>query len=215
MEVLKVNQKNFKKTINKAIESIKKGEVIVCPTDTVYGLIADATNEKAVEKVFKIKRRPKGKPIPIFVRDLKMAKRLVEIDKEREKILKKIWPGKVTAVFKKKEKIKVFGASQKTIGLRIPNHKLVNILLSKLNRPLTGTSANISGKPASTKIGEILRQFENRPPTTFDVKSGGGLPDLVLNGGNLKKSLPSTVVDLTKKKPKILRKGAVKIKNIL
>ncbi|MCJ7786718.1 L-threonylcarbamoyladenylate synthase [Patescibacteria group bacterium] len=199
MEVLKVNRKNFKKTINKAIELIKKGEVIVCPTDTVYGLIADATNEKAVEKVFKIKRRPKGKPIPIFVRDLKMAKRLVEINKEGEKILKKIWPGKVTAVFKKKEKIKVFGASPKTIGLRIPNHKLVNILLSKLNRPLTGTSANISGKPASTKIGEVTSQFKNQK----------FLPDLVLNGGNLKKSLPSTIIDLTKKKPKILRKGEI------
>ena len=151
MEVLKVNQKNFKKTINKAIESIKKGEVIVCPTDTVYGLIADATNEKAVEKVFKIKQRPKEKPIPIFVKDLKRAKRLVEIDKEREKILKKIWPGKVTVVLKKREKIEVVGVAKKTIALRIPNYKLVNILLSKLNRPLTGTSANISGKPASTK----------------------------------------------------------------
>jgi len=205
MEVLKVNQKNFKKTINKAIESIKKGEVIVCPTDTVYGLIADATNEKAVEKVFKIKRRPKGKPIPIFVRDLKMAKRLVEIDKEREKILKKIWPGKVTVVLKKREKIEVVGVAKKTIALRIPNYKLVNILLSKLNRPLTGTSANISGKPASTKIKEVTSQFEKQK----------FLPDLVLNGGILKKSLPSTVVDLTKKKPKILRTGAVKIKNIL
>ena len=199
MEVLKVNQKNFKKTINKVIESIKKGEVIVCPTDTVYGLIADATNEKAVEKVFKIKQRPKGKPIPIFVKDLKKARRLVEIDKEREKILKKIWPGKVTAVFKKKEKIKLFGVSPKTIGLRIPNHKLVNILLSKLNRPLTGTSANISGRLASTKIGEVTSQFENQK----------FLPDLVLNSGNLKKSLPSTVVDLTKKKPKTLRKGEI------
>ena len=199
MEVLKVNQKNFKKTINKAIESIKKGEVIVCPTDTVYGLIADATNEKAVEKVFKIKQRPKRKPIPIFVKDLKRVKRLVEIDKEREKILKKIWPGKVTVVFKKKEKIKVFGVSPKTIGLRIPNHKLVNILLSKLNRPLTGTSANISGRPASTKIKEVTSQFEKQKIQ----------PDLVLNSGNLRKSLPSTVVDLTKKKPKILRKGEI------
>jgi len=205
MEVLKVNQKNFKKEIIKAIESIKKGEVIVCPTDTVYGLIADATNEKAVEKIFKIKRRPKGKPIPIFVRDLRMAKMLVEIDKEREKILKKIWPGKVTVVVKKREKIEVFGVAKKTIALRIPNYKLVNILLSKLKRPLTGTSANISRKPASTKIGEVTSPFKNQK----------FLPDLVLNGGNLKKSLPSTIIDLTKKKPKILRKGAVKIKNIL
>ncbi len=205
MEILKVDQKNFKKIINKVTKSIKKGEVIVCPTDTVYGLICDATNEKAVERVFKIKQRPKGKPIPIFVRDLKMAKRLVEIGREREKILKKIWPGKVTAVLKRrKEKIKLFGVGKDTIALRIPKYKLINELLKKLNCPLTGTSANISGKPASTKIRTVASQFKNQK----------FLPDLVLNGGNLRKSLPSTIIDLTKKKPKILRKGALQIKSL-
>jgi len=108
MEVLKVNQKNFKKTINKTIESIKKGEVIACPTDTVYGLIA---------------------------------------------------------------------------------------LLKKLNCPLTGTSANISGEPASTKIGEVTSQFEKQKIQ----------PDLILNAGNLPKSKPSIVLDLTASLPKILR----------
>lgn len=197
MKILKRNKKNLKKIIETATESIKKGKVLVYPTDTVYGLVTDATNEKAVKKLFKIKKRKNKKPVPIFVKDLKMAKRLAKINKTQEKILKEIWPGKVTAILEKKDKIKVFGAGPKTIGLRIPNYKLINLLLSKLKRPLTGTSASTLGKPASTKIKEVISQFKNKK-----IK-----PDLILSVGNLKKSLPSTVIDLTKNPPKILRKG--------
>ena len=75
MEIVKVSLENLKKVVKIVIKSIKKDEVLVCPTDTVYGLLADATNKKVVEKVFKIKKRSKGKPILIFVKDLKMAKK--------------------------------------------------------------------------------------------------------------------------------------------
>ena len=94
---------------------------------------------------------------------------------------------------------RLFG-SKKTIGLRIPNYKLINILLKELNKPLTGTSANISGKPASTKIKEVLKQFENKKHQ----------PDLIIDAGNLPKSLPSTIIDLTKQPPKILRERDIK-----
>lgn len=198
MEIIKFSQKNLRKVVKRAKESIKKGEVLVSPTDTVYGLLADAKNERAVKKIFKIKKRPGGKPIPIFVKNIKMAKNLAFIDKNQEKFLKKFWPGKLTVVFKRKNKLtKILFGREKTIGLRIPNYKLVNLLLEKLNLPLTGTSANISGKPATTKIKEVLRQFQEFQP------------DLVIDAGNLPKSKPSTVIDLTKKKPKILRKGAI------
>jgi len=95
----------------------------------------------------------------------------------------------------KKQKIKLFGAAPDTIALRVPKYRLVNDLLKKLNLPLTGTSANVSGRPASTKIKEVISQFENQK----------FLPDLVLDTGSLKKSLPSTIIDLTKKEPRILR----------
>ena len=192
-----------------ATEAIKTGKVVVCPTDTVYGLIADATNRDAVQRTFRIKKRLKKNALPIFVKNLKMAKDLAEINKKQERILKKIWPGKVTVILKKKSRIKIFGADKKTIGLRIPNYKLVNILLEKLNRPLIGTSANISGKPASTRIKEVLKQFKNPAP-----KGRGSLnkvewqkikPDLVLDAGNLPKRKPSKVIDLTGKNVKILR----------
>ncbi|MBZ9577476.1 threonylcarbamoyl-AMP synthase [Patescibacteria group bacterium] len=186
--------------VEKAVEFLERGQVVVCPTDTVYGLLADATNDKAVEKVFEIKRRDKKKAIPIFVKDMKMAKKLALMNKNLEEFLEEIWPGKITVALKRKERCslpKTLFGRKETIGLRIPDYKLVAQILKKINKPLTSTSANISGRASSTKIREILEQFEEQ-----EVK-----PDLILDAGNLSKSFPSTVVDFSEKKPKILRKG--------
>lgn len=227
MKILKINQKNFEEMIKITAQSIKEGKVIICPTDTVYGLITDATNKKAVEKAFKIKKRKALKPIPIFVRDIKMAKKFAYINKSQEKFLKKVWfthpnfksdsqrkmvkigpkiwagKGKVTVVLERKGKGKIYGLIKKTIGLRIPQYKLVNALLKKLNLPLTGTSANISDWPASTKIKEVIKQFTlRRGPGQENQKRQ---PDLIIDAGNLPKSKPSTVIDLTQSPPKILR----------
>jgi len=199
MEILKIFSKNSEKVIQKAIKYIRIGKVLVCPTDTVYGLICDAKNEKAVKKLFQIKKRSKGKPIPIFVRDIKMAESFAHINENQKNFLEKVWLGKITVVLKRKEDCglpKILFGKIRTIGLRIPNFELVNILLKKLNQPLTGTSANISGRPASTKIKEVLKQFENKK----------NQPDLILDFRDLKPSRPSKVIDLTKGKIKILRK---------
>ena len=196
MRILKVNQKNLKEVIETALQLVKEGKVIICPTDTVYGLICDATNIKAVRRLLKIKRRPKNKPIPIFVKNLKMAKKFAEIDKKQEKILRAVWPGKVTTVLKRKNGLpRVLFGKEKTIGLRIPDYRLINELFKNLNRPLAETSANISGRPTLTKIKEIIKQF----------KSQKYQPDLIIDAGNLYKSKPSIVLDLTIWPPKILR----------
>ncbi len=184
--------------INAIAKELKKGKVVICPTDTVYGLLADATDKKAVEKVFKIKKRPKNKALPIFVRNLKMAKELAKIDKNQEKFLKSVWPGKVTVVLKRKaksEKRKIYGVEKETIALRVPNYKLVLDLLKKTNKPLTGTSANISNQAASGDIKEVLKQFEGQK-LQFD---------LIIDAGNLPKSKASIVIDLIASPPKILR----------
>lgn len=201
MKILKSNHKNVYKT---AIKAIKDGKVLICPTDTVYGLICDATNKKAVEKLFKIKKRPLKKPIPIFAKDLKMAKDLVVIGKKEENFLKKVWPGQVTIILKRKKKTKLFGVDKETIALRIPDYRLINLLLKRINRSLTGTSANLSGKPASGKIKETVSQFKNQKYQ----------PDLVLDAGSLPKRLPSTIIDLTGRKIKIIREGSIKILNL-
>jgi L-threonylcarbamoyladenylate synthase len=184
------------KNLNTVVEIMKEGKVVVCPTDTVYGLIADATNKKAIKKLFKIKKRKTSKPVPLFVKDLKAAKRIAQINKSEEQFLKKVWPGKITVVLKrKKTKKKLYGVDKKTIALRIPEYRLVNNLLRKVGFPLAGTSANISGKPATTKIRKVIEQFRNKK---FQ-------PDLIVDAGNLKASKPSMVIDLTKEL-KILRK---------
>lgn len=197
MKILKVS--SSKKIIEKIAEAIEKGKVIVLPTDTVYGLICDAQNEEAVEKLLKIKKRKNKKPIPIFVKGIEMAKKLAFINKSQEKILRKLWPGKVTFVLKrKKSKLpKILFGNKKTIGLRIPNYKVLGGLLKKINLPLAETSANISGKSASIRIKEILEQFKNQRYQ----------PDLIFDAGNLKKNKPSAVIDLTASKTKIIREG--------
>ncbi len=196
MIVLKINRKNFKEIVKITVEAIKEGKVIICPTDTIYGLICDATNIKAVRRLLKIKRRSKNKPIPIFVKNLKMAKTLAKIDKKQEKILKAVWPGKVTVILRPRKKFpKGIGKPKKEIGLRIPDYKIVNQLLLTINFPFTGTSANISGESPSIKIKEVIFQFKNQKHQ----------PDLVIDAGNLLKSKPSVVLDLTSWPPKILR----------
>ncbi|MBI2038320.1 MAG: threonylcarbamoyl-AMP synthase [Candidatus Nealsonbacteria bacterium] len=174
--------------IDLVVKAIKGGKVVLAPTDTVYGLICDATNKKAVEKIFKIKKRPKNKPVPVFVSDIEMAKKIAEIDAKQEKFLKTVWPGATTCV------LTVKGGGG-TIGIRIPkNNSLLN-LVKQLGGPLAETSANISGNPASTKINEVLAQFEGQEEQ----------PDLVIDGGDLPPAKPSTVIDLRFSSLKILR----------
>ncbi len=169
--------------IEKALLVLKKGGVVVFPTDTVYGILADYSSQEAVNKVFAIKKRDK-KPLPVFVKDIKMAKKLVSINKKQESFLKENWPGKTTFILFKKN-------SEETIALRVPDYFLLNKLLERFNKPLTGTSANISGQGSLTKIKEVKKQMKEA--------------DLIVDVGDLPKSLPSTIISLVDYK--ILRKG--------
>lgn len=180
MEVIKPN-------LQKAVKAIKAGKILVCPTDTVYGLICDAANKKAVERMYRIKKRPKNKLFPVFVKDIKMAKEFIEVNHKQEKFLKKVWPGAVTVVLKSKNR-------QDTVGIRIPRHKFV-LGLAKHIGALAETSANISGEPPTTKIKEVLKYFKGKKYQ----------PDLILDAGDLKPAKSSQVIDLTVFPFKILR----------
>ncbi len=199
MEIAKLTADNFDETVNHTIEILRQGGVVVCPTDTVYGLIADAGNKKAVKKIFKIKNRPKTKPLAVFVRDMEMAKELAIIDEKNEKFLKKNTPGKITVILKKRPDCGFLSpvGDKTTIGIRIIKNKFINELLGKLGKPLAQTSANISGQPATIKIGEVLKYWGVRHPNKLRDK--GMDLDLVVDAGDLPKSRPSKVVDLTGK----------------
>lgn len=201
MKILKLNSKNIKKAVKETADLIKEGKVVVCPTDTVYGLIADATNEDAISKIFKIKERQMTKAVSIFVKDIKSAKEFAIIGSSQTSFLEEVWPGKVTVVLRKKDEIsipKILFGEEETIGIRIPDYEFVNSLLEEINVPLTGTSANISGEASITKISEVLDRFESQKYQ----------PDLIIDAGDLEISKPSTVIDLTRPKPKILRIGS-------
>jgi len=181
------------KIIDTVVDFLNTGGIVICPTDTVYGFLADATNKKSVEKIYKIKKRLRSKPLPIFISDIKMAKELAEIDEKQEKIFKKYWPGKYTLILKRKKGLKLYDGAKDGIALRIPKYNFLNILLKKINKPLVQTSVNISGKPTLTKISDIINQFDKR-----DI--------LIIDAGNLRKNKSSKILDLTKNKIEVLRK---------
>lgn len=200
MEIISLTPQNGQKVVEYAAARIKSGQLVVAPTDTVYGLLADATNKKAVARLYNVKRRDAARYLPIFVKNMVMAKKLAKINPENEKILETKWPGKFTFIFLRRNArlegaTKLFGVESKTVALRIPGYPLVNSLLETLNIPLTGTSANISGQKASTKIDEVIAQFRDA-----ETK-----PDLVINAGDLPESESSTIIDLTGKVLKTIR----------
>ena len=191
MKIIKEEQAN----IEELVVALKKGAVLIMPTDTIYGLVCDGTNKKAVEKIYKIKERPKSKPLPIFIKDVATAKNIAFVDSEQEKTLTEKWPGRYTFVLNRNNKFKIYGVQKDTIALRIPDYKFLNVLLEKIDRPLAQTSANISGKPVGLGVKEILLQFLGRK----------NQPDILIDAGDLNEGQASTIIDLTDNKHNILR----------
>lgn len=203
MRILKVNPENLRDSEGAIIEAAKvmlAGGTIIFPTDTVYGLGCDATNKEAIKKIFKIKGRSEAKPLAVIVRDMEMAKKIATVDRKIERAMGVILPGAVTLILWKKYKLpEILTAQEQTIGLRIPDYKLTHLLSENMGRPYVATSANISGQQATIKIGEVIKYFEKK---TYK-------PDLILDAGDLKCCEPSTVLDLSSEKPKIVRIGPV------
>lgn len=207
MKVIKINlNQDFSEAVKEAIAVLKMGGAVIYPTDTLYGLGANALEIGPVERVFKIKQRPNGKPLPIAVKNMNWAKELAFIYKKDEKVLEKIWPGQITAVLLKRSIVPdTLTSGKPTVAMRIINSLFVDKLLGRFGYPITSTSANISNELPSSKISEIIERFED-----LDYK-----PDLVIDAGDLKESEPSIILDLTSDKPKILRVGSSKPEKLL
>jgi L-threonylcarbamoyladenylate synthase len=192
MRLIQENKKN----VDEIITALKNGAVLILPTDTVYGLVCDASNEKAVERIFEIKKRDRQKSLPVFVKDIKQAKELAIINSKQEEFLKEIWPGAVTAVLKAKNGLSKLVYKQGTIALRIPNYELLSVVLKEFGKPLAQTSVNISGEPSLIRPKEIVKQFDGQD----------NQPDLIVDAGDLSKNKSSIIIDLTKNKINILRR---------
>lgn len=198
-KVLKIDRENPDLSLlRRAARSIQKGEVIAFPTDTFYGLGADALNPRAVEKVFEIKQRDRKKPILVLVSNFGQAADLVkDVPSEAWRLMSRFWPGPLTLVFVASAKVPdLITAGTGKIGIRVPGDPLTTLLLRTLAVPITATSANRSGAASPTTAQEVLETL-------------GHEVALILDAGKTPGGMPSTVVDVTTSPITLLREGQI------
>lgn len=200
---MKTKYYDFSKIINEAelddiIAAYKKGEVIVFPTETVYGLGADIYNDEAILKIYKAKNRPSDNPLIAHIGNIDQLEGLVEEVPEKAKFLiDAFWPGPLTIIFKKNKDIsKIATAGLSSIGIRMPDHPVIESILVKGDLVLVAPSANISGSPSPTTMKHVSNDLD-------------GLIYGIIDGGNCEEGIESTIIDLTSEIPTILRPGTI------
>ncbi|MDQ6630477.1 MAG: L-threonylcarbamoyladenylate synthase, partial [Verrucomicrobiota bacterium] len=176
----------FNAAVKHAAKLLRAGEVVALPTETVYGLAANALDAKAVAQIFQIKGRPASNPIIIHVADLEMAKRVVsEWPATAEKLAKSFWPGPLTLVLPKAKEIpSIVTASGKTVGIRWPSHPLIQAVIRECGFPLAAPSANPSSELSPTSASHVAKNLGNK------IR-------LIVDGGQSQVGIESTVLDLT------------------
>ena len=190
-----------KEGIEKIFQVIKKGGIVVFPTDTVYGIGCNPYNANAVEKIYEIKSREKIKSLPVLAYSLDTVKEIARMDTFTEKIIKKYWPGPLTLILELTDKkLKKSLNLDNKIAVRIPDSKCTLKLLEKCGL-LVGTSANISGSSPSTDPKECLKNITNY--------------DVFLNGGTITSKGESTIIEIENEQIKIIRKGVLKKEEIM
>lgn len=199
MEHIIYDKRKENSIISLVINTLKLGGLVVYPSDTVYGLLVDATHKQAVKKLIEFKNRPLGKAISIFVLDLRMIKKVVEVSDDQEKTINQLLPGPFTVILKSKHQVcKELESEKETLGVRIPQNNSINRLIKLFGKPLTATSANLSGRSPHYSIESLLKELPNNKKK---------LIDLIIDVGKLPRNKPSTVVDLSQSEFKIIRQG--------
>ena len=192
-----------KKTLHKSISNLKKGNVVGLPTETVYGLAGNAYTKKSINKIYKLKKRPNFNPLIVHYFNYKNAEKEVVLNDSFFKLYKKLCPGPITFILKKRIKSKIQSsvtAKLNTIAVRFPSHRVVRSILKKINFPLAMPSANLSSGISPVNAKNVADEFRK------NIK-------LIINGGKSKIGIESTVIDLTGT-PKILRPGIISSKII-
>ena len=189
------------RAIEQAGKLIMSGEVIVYPTETSYGIGVDATNPAAVEKIFALKERPHGKAIPVIVSDINMCREHANVNAVAEELARAFMPGPLTLIVDKKPSLPD-SLSEHGVAFRIPSNHFARAIASESGRPITSTSANLTGKPPIYKESELLEAFN-------------GKVSLILTSGDLMETMPSTIIDTRCYPPKLLREGPVPLSEIM
>ncbi|NUR44777.1 MAG: threonylcarbamoyl-AMP synthase, partial [Sphingomonas sp.] len=183
--------------IEEAARLILDGQPVAVPTETVYGLAADATNAEAVARIYEAKGRPSFNPLIVHVPDLATAERIGEFGDDARKLAEQHWPGPLTLVVPLRAEAgiaSIVTAGLPTIGLRVPAHPAMQALLRSVGRPLAAPSANASGAISPTRAGHVLKSLDGKIP-------------LIIDGGATERGLESTIVAATGGPLRLLRPG--------
>ena len=192
------------KLLKEPAEIIRSGGIVIFPTETVYGIGANGLHEKAVDKLYKVKNRPLNKPISLLVSNMEMIEKITKnISNKEYKLMNKFFPGPFTIILKKKNIIPdIVTSGGDTVGIRMPSGEIARKLVEYANVPIATPSANISGKPSGTNIDSIIRDFE-------------GKVDYIIDGGESKIGIASTIVQVVNEEIHILREGIISRENVL
>ncbi len=186
---------HYRDYLNAAAEALNRGDLVAFPTETVYGIGADAQNEEAVARLYAVKNRPREKEFARLISSREEISELADDMPPYAAVLaEEFWPGPLTIVFT--------GPDKKDIGVRLPRHRVAQDLIRLAGVPVVATSANLSGRPPATGASRVLEYF-------------GGKIRIVLDGGTSELERPSTVVKVTRESCEILREGAISEERIM
>ena len=193
----------FDAAVERAAEWLRAGEVVALPTETVYGLAANALDEKAVAKIFQIKGRPANNPIIVHIASVEMAKRCVTgWPASADQLAQAFWPGPLTLVLPRAWEIPgIVTAGGATVGVRWPGHPFIQAVIRRCGFPLAAPSANLSSRVSPTNAGHVRQQLGDKIP-------------LIVDGGQSQVGIESTVLDLTVSPPQVLRPGMIHVESL-
>lgn len=203
-EILKIQLDNIdNEKLKYAAEVLRGGGIVAFPTETVYGLGADALNENAVKKIFEAKGRPSDNPLIVHITGRESVDGLAAVvSAQAEVLMERFWPGPLTLVLEKSDKIpSVITAGLSTVGLRAPSHPIALALIREADIPIAAPSANLSGKPSPTTSKHVIDDLFGRV-------------DVIIDGGNADIGVESTVLDVTTYPPTVLRPGGVSFEQL-
>lgn len=181
-----------------AAKFLRDGKIIIYPTDTLYGLGCDARNDAAVEKIFRIKKREKNKPLSVIVKSIDAAGSVAFVSVKTRKVLEKFLPGPYTFILPGVKKISPNALNGRIdVGIRIPDNQVIQRIVTEFDGPIITTSVNISGSEALRDPFQMAEIFSRKREA----------PHLLLDAGKNENSEPSTIIDLTRSHPQILRSG--------
>lgn len=193
-----IRSENVDENMTEIIETIKSGGLVVFPTETVYGIGADALNTESVSEIFVVKERPRDNPLIVHISNESQLNKIVDkVPLSARRVMDEFWPGPITLIFNKKVIVPdITSGNLETVAIRMPSNEIARKIIEASDTPLAAPSANISGKPSPTNVDHVILDLF-------------GKVDIIIDGGSAEYGIESTVLDFTGEKPTILRPGSI------